>query len=229
LGAINGVVKDASGAVIPGAKVSIVNADKGIRRAMETNLAGIFSAPSLTPGTGYEVIVEKDGFAAYNAKQIEILVGQNVTLTIELGVQAQSQTVTVNEATPLVETTKTGVSQVVESAQIQNLPINGRRVDTFVLLTPGVTNDGTFGLVSFRGIPGGNAFLTDGNDTTQGYYNEGAGRTRISSNISQDAVQEFQVQSSGMTARSAAASTPSPAAEPTPRTARPTGSSATTA
>ncbi len=200
LGAINGVVKDASGAVIPGAKISIVNADKGIRRAMETNLAGIFSAPSLTPGTGYEVTVEKDGFAAYSARQIEILVGQNVSLTIELGVQAQSQTVTVNDATPMVETTKTGVSQVVESSQIQNLPINGRRVDSFVLLTPGVTNDGNFGLVTFRGIPGGNAFLTDGNDTTQGYYNEGAGRTRISSNISQDAVQEFQVQSSGMTA-----------------------------
>lgn len=200
LGAINGVVKDASGAVIPGAKVSVINPEKGIRRAMETNMAGIFSAPSLTPGPGYEVLVEKEGFASYSAKQIEILVGQNVTLNIEMGVQAQSQTVTVSEATPLVETTKTGVSQVVESAQIQNLPINGRRVDTFVLLTPGVTNDGTFGLVAFRGIPGGNAFLTDGNDTTQGYYNEGAGRTRISSNISQDAVQEFQVQSSGMTA-----------------------------
>jgi hypothetical protein len=200
LGAINGVVKDASGAVIPGAKVSIINQTNGIRRAMETNLAGIFSAPSLTPGAGYEVTVEKAGFAAYSAKQVEVLVGSNVTLNIELGVQAQAQTVTINESTPLVETTKTGVSQVVEGAQITNLPINGRRVDTFVLLTPGVTNDGTFGLVTFRGIPGGNAFLTDGNDTTQGYYNEGAGRTRISSNISQDAVQEFQVQSSGMTA-----------------------------
>ncbi len=200
LGAINGVVKDASGAVIPGAKVVVANPEKGIRRALETNEAGIFSAPSLTPGPGYEVSVDRAGFAQYSAKQIEVLVGSNVTLNIELGVQAQSQAVTVNESTPLVETTKTGVSQVVEGAQITNLPINGRRVDTFVLLTPGVTNDGTFGLVSFRGIPGGNAFLTDGNDTTQGYYNEGAGRTRISSNISQDAVQEFQVQSSGMTA-----------------------------
>ena len=86
------------------------------------------------------------------------------------------------------------------TAQIDNLPINGRRVDSFVLLTPGVTNDGTFGLVSFRGIAGGNSFLTDGNDTTNTFYNENAGRTRISSQISQDAVQEFQVLTNGYSA-----------------------------
>ena len=69
-----------------------------------------------------------------------------------------------------------------------------------MLLTPGVVPDGTFGLVSFRGIAGGNAYLTDGNDTTQGYYNENAGRTRISANISQDSVQEFQVLTNGYSA-----------------------------
>ena len=62
-----------------------------------------------------------------------------------------------------------------------------------MLLTPAVVPDGTFGLVSFRGIAGGNNFLTDGNDTTDQFYNENAGRTRIASQISQDAVQEFQV------------------------------------
>jgi len=49
--------------------------------------------------------------------------------------------------------------------QVWSEPINGRRVDSFVLLTPGVTNDGTFGLLSFRGVAGHNAFLIDGNDT----------------------------------------------------------------
>jgi hypothetical protein len=92
------------------------------------------------------------------------------------------------------------VSQVVTTAQIDNLPINGRRVDSFVLLTPGVTNDGQFGLVSFRGVAGGNTFLTDGNDTTNQFYNENAGRTRITAQISQDAVQEFQVLSNGYSA-----------------------------
>src|SRR5262249_29815065 len=89
---------------------------------------------------------------------------------------------------------------VVYAPQIINLPINGMRVDTFVLLTPGVTNDGSFGAVTFRGMPSGNAFLQDGNDTTLQFYNENAGRTRISSNISQDSVQEFQVQTSGYSA-----------------------------
>ena len=69
-----------------------------------------------------------------------------------------------------------------------------------MLLTPAVTNDGEFGLLSFRGIAAGNAFLTDGNDTTNSFYNENAGRTRIGSQLSQDAVQEFQVLSNGFSA-----------------------------
>ena len=69
-----------------------------------------------------------------------------------------------------------------------------------MLLTPAVTNDGNFGLISFRGIAAGNSFLTDGNDTTNSFYNENAGRTRIGSQISQDAVQEFQVLSNGFSA-----------------------------
>ena len=80
---------------------------------------------------------------------------------------------------PLVDETKTDVSQVVDSQQILDLPINGRRVDTFVLLTPGVTNDGIYGLLTFRGVANGNTFLLDGNDTTEQFYVENAGRTRI--------------------------------------------------
>ncbi len=68
LGAINGVVKDASGAVIPGAKVVVANPENGIKRQMETNESGIFSAPSLTPGSGYELSVERSGFALYTLK-----------------------------------------------------------------------------------------------------------------------------------------------------------------
>lgn len=200
LGAINGVVRDASGSVVPAAKVVVSNASNGIRRNLETNESGLFSAPSLSPGEGYEVSVLKEGFAAYTAKQIAIQVGQNVTLNVNLDVQAQAQEVTVTTTAPIVDESKTGVSQVVGSSQILNLPINGRRVDSFVLLTPGVVPDGTFGLVSFRGIAGGNAYLTDGNDTTNQFYNENAGRTRISTQISQDAVQEFQVLTNGYSA-----------------------------
>lgn len=200
LGAINGVVRDASGAVVPAAKVVVSNAQNGIRRNLETNESGLFTAVSLAPGEGYEVAVLKEGFAAYTAKEIAIQVGQNVTLNVDLDVRAQTQEVTVTTSAPIVDESKTGVSQVVGSREIQNLPINGRRVDSFVLMTPGVVSDGTFGLVSFRGIAGGNAYLTDGNDTTNQFYNENAGRTRISTQISQDAVQEFQVLANGYSA-----------------------------
>ena len=68
-------------------------------------------------------------------------------------------------------------------------------------MAPAVAPDGAFGLLSFRGVAGHNAFLTDGNDTTNQYYNENAGRTRISSQIFlQDAIQEFQVISNNFAA-----------------------------
>ena len=199
MGGLSGTVRDSQSAVVPGAQVIIVNAEKGIRRTIETNDTGLFAAPALLPAPGYHVSVTKAGFAAYEARNVEILVGQQVDLSITLQVASAAVQVEVTASTPLVDTTKTNVSQVVESAQIEDLPINGRRVDTFVLLTPGVTNDSTYGLLTFRGIAGGNAFLVDGNDTTEQFYNENAGRTRIHSQLSQDAVQEFQVISSNFT------------------------------
>jgi len=127
-------------------------------------------------------------------------VGQNLSLNVNLTVATGATTVEVTGAAPLVENTKSEISGVVDSRSIQDLPINGRRVDSFVLLTPGVSNDGNYGLLSFRGVAGQNSFLVDGTDTTEQFYNENAGRTRISSQISQDAVQEFQVVSSNYSA-----------------------------
>src|SRR5213593_2310037 len=199
-GSISGIVRDVTGARIPGASVAIANPAKGFSRELTSNEAGVFTAPALVPGPGYAVTVKLSGFRDWNARNIELQVGQEVNLTVDLAVAGAASEVTVIEVTPLVESTKTGVSQVVNSAQIMELPINGRRVDSFVLLAPATVADGTFGLVSFRGIAGGNAFLTDGNDTTNQFYNENAGRTRISSQISQDAVQEFQVLSNGYAA-----------------------------
>jgi len=200
MGGISGTVRDASGSVVAGAQVTVSNDDKGIKRSIISNEAGVFTAPALVPSTGYAVAVEKQGFKKWEAKNIELLVGQNISLNVSIDVGSATTIVDVIDTAPIVESTKTGVSQVVESAQIVNLPINGRRVDSFVLLTPAVVSDGTFGLISFRGVAANNTFLTDGNDTTQSFFNENAGRTRISSQISQDAVQEFQVLSNNYSA-----------------------------
>jgi hypothetical protein len=199
-GGLSGVVRDASGAVIANAKVVVANESRGINRSLVTNEAGVFNAPALVPSQGYAVTIQSTGFQPFEARNIEILVGQNINLNVTLAIAAAATTVEVLDAAPVVESTRTGNSAVVNSNQILNLPINGRRVDSFVLLAPAVVSDGTFGLVSFRGIAGGNTFLTDGNDTTNQYYNENAGRTRISTQISQDAVQEFEVLSSGYSA-----------------------------
>ena len=101
---------------------------------------------------------------------------------------------TVTGESPLIDTRRTDVSNVVGERAIQNLPINGRRWENFVLLSPGVTNDGNFGLVSYRGISGlYNNNTVDGADNNQAFFSEARGRTRTSYSISQAAIKEFQV------------------------------------
>jgi outer membrane receptor protein involved in Fe transport len=197
---IAGVVKDPSGAAVPNAKVVISTASQGDLRTVETNGAGFFTAPSLIPGPGYKVAVTAAGFAPYQLNDIELEVGQSLNLSVPLALGQTSTTVQVQAATILLSDTKTDVSQVVGTRDIMSLPINGRRVDAFVLNTAGVTNDATFGLLTFRGVAGNNSFLLDGNDNTEQFYDENAGRTRIQSQISADAVQEFQVVSANVSA-----------------------------
>lgn len=200
LGAITGTARDASGAVVADATVTISNSSNGFNRRMQTTEGGLFAAPSVTPASGYKIEVEKPGFAKWQSEDFEVLVGQTVDFKVNLQVGSSSTKVEVTAEAPLVESTKSGVTAAVTQLQIDNLPINGRRVDSYVLMTPAVVKDGEFGLLSFRGIAMGNSFLTDGNDTTNSFYNENAGRTRIGSQISQDAVQEFQVLSNGFSA-----------------------------
>lgn len=198
--AISGVVRDPSGATVPDAKVVISSEGQGTLRTLTTNAGGAFSAPALPPGPGYKVTVSAPGFNTYEAGQLVLAVGQDLALNIPLAVGSSVTQVEVSGTAAMVEDTKSDVSTAVDSKAIQDLPINGRRVDSFVLLTPGVTNDATFGLLSFRGVAGNNSFLIDGNDNTEQFYDENAGRTRIQSQISQDAVQEFQVVSTDYSA-----------------------------
>jgi hypothetical protein len=200
LAALSGTVRDSTGALIMDAAVTVSNHSLGIDRKITTNSEGYFIASSLPPASGYEVTVTKTGFTGYSAKNVQLMVGQNITIPVQLSVAQQAESVTVNAEVPLIEESKSGVSTAVENTQIQNLPINGRRVDQFALLTPGAVTDGSGGAVSFRGVPGGNAFLQDGNDVTQQWGIDIAGGSNVPSSISQDAVLEFQVQTSGYSA-----------------------------
>jgi hypothetical protein len=197
---ISGVVHDPTGAVVPGVPVVVANESQGLSRNLTTNQDGIFEAPALLPGAGYKVTVNAPGFAPYATTDLSLRVGQIMNLTITLTVGRSTTAVEVNAAAQLIEDAQTDLSAVVNTNDIMNLPINGRRVDQFVLLAPAVTNDATFGLLTFRGVAGNNSFLLDGNDNTEQFYDENAGRTRIQSQVSADAVQEFQVVSADFSA-----------------------------
>ena len=197
---IAGEVKDPSGSAVPNAKVVISSASRGEVRSIMTNNAGIFAAPALQPGPGYKVTVTAAGFANYELNDIDLQVGQSLNLNVPLTLGTTSTSIDVHGAAELLDDTKTDLSRVVGTREIMELPINGRRVDSFVLNTPGVTNDATFGLLTFRGVAGNNSFLLDGNDNTEQFYDENAGRTRIQSQISADAVEQFQVVSSNVSA-----------------------------
>src|SRR5674476_1387675 len=80
LGAVSGTVRDASGAVIPGATVVVANDGKGIRRTMNSTEAGVFAAPALVPSSGYSFTVTKEGLATSEVQESAVLGGQRVSL-----------------------------------------------------------------------------------------------------------------------------------------------------
>jgi len=188
---IEGVVTDATGAVLPGVAVVIRNMDTNATRELTSDAGGRYRAVALQPGR-YEVKATLSAFTA-NAASIEAQVGQTVPVDIQMRPGGITEEVNViGEAT--VDTKRTDVASVVSQAAVENLPINGRRWENFVLLSPGVTNDGGFGLVSYRGISGlYNNNTVDGADNNQAFFSEARGRTRVVYTISQESIQEFQV------------------------------------
>src|SRR5438132_9052536 len=136
-GRILGRVTDPTGAVLPGASISIVDTQRGLARTVTTDEAGQYNAPTLIPGT-YTVRVEFPGFKTLDRGNVVVEVGQEirVDLTIEPG--QQSETVTVNEAIPLVDTTGATLGGTITNADVNDLPLNGRNYQNLLNLRPGV-------------------------------------------------------------------------------------------
>jgi len=200
-GAISGAVTDPSGAVVPQADVTVRNVDTNMARTLQSNEAGRYEVVALQPGA-YEVKAAKAGFASLVRTGITLAVGARAVVDLSLSVSGTAETVTVSGDASAVETDKTEVSTVVNMNDMRNLPMNGRRWDAFVLSTPGATNDGNYGLMSFRGISGlYNNNMIDGMDNNQAFFSEAKGRTRLSYGISSEAVQEFQVGTSNFSAQ----------------------------
>jgi hypothetical protein len=192
-GAISGVVQDSSGAVVTAAKITITNTETGMVRMVDSGAAGQFLAPVL-PSGDYKIYVAKPGFGGLEKTGVSVSVGGVAAVTLMLTVGDVSQTVTVQAGAEAIDPAATDVSSLVDRKEINDLPINGRRYYDFALLTPGVTRDGRFGLLSFRGTSGNfDNYMIEGNDDNQAYFAENRGRYRAPSTVSANAVEEFQV------------------------------------
>jgi hypothetical protein len=200
-GTITGTVTDSSKSVVHNASVTVLNTDTGISRRLQTNSAGIYNAPFLQPGH-YEVTVSGSGFGTVAQKNLTLQVGQTLTIDAVLPVASASSTVLVSSAAPLLDPERTDVSQVVNERMISNLPVNGRRWDNFVLLTPNVAPDGNTGLISYRGISGlYNSNQVDGTNNNQAFFSEARGRSIGAPYVySQDSIKEFQSAASSYSA-----------------------------
>src|SRR5205807_7308418 len=123
---------------------------------------------------------EKQGFAAFERK-VTVSVGESASIIAKLGITSVKEVVDVEAGA--IDTVKTEASSDIDRQQIDNLPLNGRRVDQLALLSPGVNRSGTFGLLNYHGMsPAFNNYMIEGNDNNQAYFAEGRGRTRIATN-----------------------------------------------
>jgi hypothetical protein len=136
-GAIQGTVKDPSGAVIPAAKIKIVHATTSTVREAETNEVGFYTFPAAQIGH-YQFTVQSPGMMTWKA-DLEVITGQTSTLDVALQVGSSATEVTVTgSATSLVVDTSPTVAEVVEQSRIEQLPMNGRDINTLMnATTPG--------------------------------------------------------------------------------------------
>jgi hypothetical protein len=199
-GAIGGSVNDPKNAVVAGATVTVKNLETGKEETTTSDHEGRFKIANLQPGN-YSVTVNASGFAAYNADKVVVEVGRETSLDVGVGLQGSTNTVQVTAEAPVINTTQQDFSSNVNQTTINESPINGRRWSNFAILTPGAVPDGTFGLISFRGISGLlNNNTVDGGDNNQAFFAEERGRTRIPYVISQASIREFQVNTSSYSA-----------------------------
>ena len=136
-GNIQGTVSDATGAVIPKAKVSVLHPATARQYNSETNEVGFFLFPALPSGP-YELTVESSGMTTWKGT-LTLASGQSAAVPVTLATGATATTVTVGDVTPLVNTTSATLATVVERERIEQLPLNGRFITTLIAMTtPGV-------------------------------------------------------------------------------------------
>lgn len=194
-GSIQGSITDASGAVVPGATVVIRNPETGFSKTAKTDSAGFYSIGPLNPG-GYSVTTSAAGFQALDVQTV-VRTGTVTSGNFKLTAGSSSVTIEVTAGSVQVNTEQAGVSDVITSDQIKNLPINGRnfldlaQIEPGVILQSGQSFDPTkagYSAISVSGVSGRTTrILLDGQDVTD----ETVGTTIF--NVSQGSIDEFQL------------------------------------
>jgi hypothetical protein len=202
--AVNGTVTDGTGAVVPGASISVVNTATGVEYRATTDGQGSFHVTQLPPGS-YTLQVSKTGFQTQNIQAFKLFVDQQFQQNITLAVGQTTQTVSVSAASLLLDTQASNQEQVIENQQIDDMPLNGRDVLQLAQLSAGVTpitqgmsspasqwtGTQTVAVVIAGMREDDNSYLYDGIETRNAWYGA-AGLLP-----SPDNVQEFNVEQSG--------------------------------
>jgi hypothetical protein len=203
-GEITGTITDASLAVVPGASVTVVNENTGIKWEAKTNQSGIYTVPLLQPGT-YRISVQADGFRTLSRTGIQLQVAQTAELNFKLELGSTSESVNVTDAAPLLESGSNAIGGLVTPRQVEDLPMLGRNSNALVTLVPGVraTRQTTVNPVleshyqffSINGSrPNQSQFMLDGGNNTNLTFNGPEYSPQV------EEVQEFRIQTSNFSA-----------------------------
>src|SRR5437016_3955332 len=200
-GDLHVIVKDPNGGMVTNATVAAREEAKGLERSTNVNAQGEYRIVALPPGN-YAVTVDAPGFAKTTAEHVSVTVGQMAELPVALTIAGGREVVEVNSQAALVETTRTSSTDTIEQRRIDNLPINGRNYINFALTdsrlarddTPSIGAAPTSGLNMSGQRARSNLVNVDGEDAVDNSVNG------IRSTVSQEAVQEFQIQTAGYSA-----------------------------
>ena len=194
-GTIEGTVVDETGAVVSGANVTLSHQGMGATRTLSTDTSGRYTAPLLQVGN-YDVSVQLAGFTTVKRTGIALALGQSLVVDVTLKLAAVETTVEVSAAPPLIETSRSEASSLIDNQQVSSLPLNGRRFFDLAFLTPGVYQEKERNNLSLSGSRGINSNINiDGADFNQPFFGgqRGGERANVAYVVSQEAIQEFQV------------------------------------
>jgi hypothetical protein len=199
-GAVHGTIYDTSHAVVAGAKVTLSNPSTGFRREMQTSGDGGYDFEAVPPAGEYTLVATAPNFAVTTVKGIVVNVGSSLPLDVSMPLRSAQESVTVNASIEAVDTSTSGISQLLDSRSLENLPFPGRDYRDLAQLTPSAqVVPGLRGNIRLGGQQSDyTGLVIDGADTTNNFFGENFGSLETKNlTVPIEAVQEFQVVTNG--------------------------------